>query len=154
MTIDIGGYEAILGGPACPGHWDEPGCPARANLADILGQLKTALAADPGTEPFTAMAYYNPASGKGDATEAADDAALLGTNNAVGCSDAGANVGLNDVIYQEAGNLGIPVANPYPAFKQHGQAYISATDSLHIHPNDAGYAAIAQAFGGATRLCG
>ena len=126
----------------------------RANLAYIFGQLKTALAADPGVEPFIVMAYYNPASGKGDSTEASDDTKLLGTNHTVGCADTGAKVGLNDLIYQEAGKLGIPVANPYPAFKQHGQAYMSQTDSLHVHPNDAGYAAIAQAFQAASVSCG
>jgi lysophospholipase L1-like esterase len=150
VTIEIGGYEAFFPSP-CPGHWDEPNtCPVRANLAYIFGQLKTALGHDPGTEPFTTMAYYNPYSGTGSSNEATDDTTLLGDNHAVGCSDTGANVGLDDVIYQEAGKLGIPVANPYPAFKQHGQAYMS---SDHLHPNDAGYAAIAQAFRNATRRC-
>ena len=154
VTIDIGGAEAFFQGP-CPGHWDQPNqCPVRANLAYIFGQLKTALAADPGVEPFIVMAYYNPASGKGDSTEASDDTKLLGTNHTVGCADTGAKVGLNDLIYQEAGKLGLPVANPYPAFKQHGQAYMSQTDSLHVHPNDAGYAAIAQAFQAASVSCG
>ena len=65
VTIDIGGAEAFFDN-GCPGHWDQPNvCHTRANLAYILGQLKTALAADPGNEPVIAMAYYNPASGKG-----------------------------------------------------------------------------------------
>jgi lysophospholipase L1-like esterase len=154
VTIDIGGAEAFFDN-GCPGHWDQPNvCHTRANLAYILGQLKTALAADPGNEPVIAMAYYNPASGKGGSTESSYDTTLLGTNHTVGCSDTGAKVGLNDVIYQEAGKLGIPVADPYPAFKQHGQAYMSQTDSLHVHPNDAGYAAIAQTFRSAGRVCG
>ena len=156
VTIDIGGYEALLGGPACPGHWDGPNCHVRANLAYILGQLKSALAADPGTEPFTAMAYYNPESRDGGTQESSTDTTLLGTDRAIGCSDTGAKVGLNDVIYQEAGKLGIPVADPYAAFKQHGQAYISQSDGFHppIHPNDAGYAAIAKAFQSPTNKCG
>ncbi|HEY7152230.1 MAG TPA: GDSL-type esterase/lipase family protein [Solirubrobacterales bacterium] len=154
VTIDIGGFEAFFGGP-CPGHWHQPNqCPVRANLAYIFGQLQAALASDPGNEPLVAMAYYNPASGKGGSTEASYDTTLIGTNHQIGCSDTGAKVGLNDVIYQEAGKLGIPVADPYPAFKQHGQAYMSQTDSLHVHPNDAGYAAIAQAFQAAKERCG
>ena len=153
VTIEIGGAEAFLGGP-CPGHWDEPGvCPVRANLAYIFGKLKTALGADPGTERFITMAYYNPDSGLGGTQEASLDKTLLGNNLQVGCSDSGQNVGLNDLIFQEAGKLGIPVANPYAAFKQHGQAYMSQTDSLHIHPNDAGYAAIAQLFRSPTGPC-
>ncbi len=154
VTIEIGGAEAFLGGP-CPGHWDQPAvCPVRANLAYIFGKLKTALAGDPGPERFTAMAYYNPNSGIGGSQEVSIDKALLGNNLKMGCSDSGQGVGLNDLIYQEAGKLGIPVANPYAAFKQHGQAYMSQTDSLHIHPNDTGYAAIAQIFRNAGRPCG
>jgi lysophospholipase L1-like esterase len=154
VTIEIGGAEAFLGGP-CPGHWDEPGvCPVRANLAYIFGKLKTALAGDPGTERFTTMAYYNPNSGLGGTQEASVDTTLLGNNHQMGCSDSGQNVGLNDLIFQEAGKLGIPVTNPYPAFKQHGQAYMSQTDSQHIHPNDTGYAAIAQLFRNASGPCG
>ena len=153
VTIEIGGAEAFLGGP-CPGHWDQPGvCPVRANLAYIFGKLKTALAGDPGPERFTAMAYYNPNSGIGGSQEVSVDKALLGNNLKMGCFDSGQSVGLNDLIYQEAGKLGIPVANPYAAFKQHGQAYMSQTDSLHIHPNDTGYAAIAQIFRSPTGPC-
>ena len=84
------------------------------------------------------MAYYNPNSGIGGSQEVSVDQALLGTNLKMGCFDSGQSVGLNDLIYQEAGKLGIPVANPYAAFKQHGQAYMSQTDSLHIHPNEQG----------------
>ncbi|MGH2976246.1 MAG: SGNH/GDSL hydrolase family protein [Solirubrobacterales bacterium] len=152
VTIEIGGSEAFFGG-SCPGHWTQPTvCPVRANLSYIVGQLTAALNNDPGTERFTTMAYYNPSSGTGSA--ASVDKTLLGNNLKVGCSDKGLNVGLNDLIYQEAGKLGIAVANPYPAFKQHGQAYMSQTDSLHVHPNDRGYAAIAQAFSNPSRLCG
>lgn len=148
VTIEIGGNDAF---GSCAGSWEQPDiCPFRANFADILGRLKAALAGDPGTERFTTMAYYNPASGIGGATEASYDTTLLGSNLSVGCSDAGVDVGLNDVIYQEAGKLRIPVANPYPSFKQHGQALMG--DS--IHPNDLGYAAIAAAFRNATQRCG
>ena len=56
-----------------------------------------------------------------------------------------------DRIYKE---LGIIEKSGNSAFKQHGQAYMSQTDSLHVHPNDRGYAAIAQAFSNPSRLCG
>lgn len=152
VTIEIGGSEALFGGQ-CPGHWDEPGvCDVRANLAYIYGQLASALRRDPGTESFITMDYYNPYAGTGN--EAAGDRVLWGSNRKAGCSDTGANVGLNDLIDQEAGKLGIPVANPYPAFKEHGQAYMSASDSLHVHPNSAGYVAIAQAFRQPGHPCG
>ncbi len=97
------------------------------------------------------MAYYNPSSGTGGGLETSRRRMLLGNNLVVGCADTGVNVGLNDVIYQEAGQLGVPVADPYPAFRQHGQAYI-APDG--IHPNNAGHAAIAAAFRNPNRRCG
>ena len=155
VTLDIGGNDLFLDPDACPGHWNQPNvCPFRTNFADILAQLKAALDHDPGIESFITMAYYNPGglTVPVQASRAQIDQALLGSNLAVGCSDTGAKVGLNDIIYQEAGKLRIPVADPYPAFEQH--SYISPTDPFHIHPGDAGYAAIAQAFGTATTLCG
>ena len=113
--------------------------------------LKAALQTDLGAETFTTMAYYNPSSGTGGGLETSRARMLLGSNFQVGCADTGVNLGLNDVIYQEAGELGVPVADPYPAFRQHGQAYI-ASDGLH--PNNAGHAAIAEAFRSPSRRCG
>jgi hypothetical protein len=98
------------------------------------------------------MAYYNPPAATNlFGTRAQRERSLLGTNLQVGCADTGAQAGLDDTIFQEAGRLGIPVADTYPAFQQHGAAYIS-TDGFH--PNDAGYAAIAEAFRTATVRCG
>jgi lysophospholipase L1-like esterase len=153
VTVEIGANDGLFG--PCAGHWHQPAtCPFRANFADILSKLKAALQSDPGAERFTTMAYYNPPNATVGGTKADRDRNLLGNNLSVGCSDTGTNVGLNDVIYQEAGKLGVPVADPYPAFKQHGEAYISPSDPYRIHPNDAGHAAIAQAFRQASRLCG
>jgi lysophospholipase L1-like esterase len=154
VTIDIGGNDLFLDPDACPGHWNQPGvCPFRQNFAEILGELKTALAHDPGIESFIAMAYYNPGglTFPVSASKAQIDQALLGSNLSVGCTDTGARIGLNDIIYQEAGKRGIPVANPYPAFEKH--SYISPSDPFHIHPGDAGYAEIARAFAHAGAQC-
>ena len=149
LTIGIGANDGYIG--PCTGHWDSPSvCPFRANYVQILKQLKAALAADPGAESFKTMTYYNPAAGLGPAQEGPWNKLLFGDNLKASCTDVGANVGLTDVIDQEAGKLGVPVANPYPAFKQNGQSYIY---SDHLHPNDAGYAAIAQAFRNATVPC-
>jgi lysophospholipase L1-like esterase len=153
LTLEIGGYEALFG--TCPGHWDDPSaCDFRANYALVLSQLQAALAKDPGSETLLTTAYPNPSAGTGTPTEGARDRALLGNNLKVGCSDTGANMGLNDAIFQLAGAVGVPVANPYPVFEQHGQSYFSPNDPLHVHPNDAGYAAIADAFGHPTTPCG
>ncbi len=139
VTIDIGGNDYLTG--QCTTNWDDPStCPYRARLASILAQLKAALAADPGDERFAVMAYYNP--GVGLPSEAEFDLAELGANLAIGLSDTGADVGLNDVVYQEAAKLGIAVADPSAAFKANGQAFMAD----RVHPNDAGHAAIAAAF--------
>lgn len=138
VTIDIGGND-YLGG-SCQTTREPPTCMLRPNLASALSQVNAALAADPGTEAFIVMAYYNP--GFGTASEATYDTGLLGANHAIGLSDTGADVGLNDVIYQDAAAAGIPVADPYPLFKPLGQSLMA--DS--IHPNDAGHKLVADAF--------
>jgi lysophospholipase L1-like esterase len=145
VTIDIGGNDYLNG--QCTTNWDDPStCPYRANLASILSQLQAALDADPADERFAVMAYYNP--GVGLPSEAEFDLAGLGANLAIGLSDTGADVGLNDVIYREAAKLGVPVADPWAAFKAHGQAFMYD----RVHPNEAGHAAIAQAFCEATTV--
>ena len=152
VTIEVGANDGFFG--PCADHWAQPNvCPFRANFRDILEELHSALRGDPGVERFTAMAYYNPANATIGGSQAARERNLFGTNLKVGCSDSGANVGLNDIVYQEAGRLAIPVADPYPAFKQHGSAYISPRDPWRVHPNDAGHAAIARAFQNATMRC-
>ena len=154
VTLEIGGADAILAS-SCPGHWDDPGtCQFRANYSSAVKQIQAALAKDPGSETFLTTTYPNPSAGTGTPTEASRDRALLGDNLKIGCSDKGANVGLNDAIFQEAGALGVPVADPYAVFEKHGQAYFSPNDPLHLHPNDAGYAAIAAAFRHPTTPCG
>jgi hypothetical protein len=100
------------------------------------------------------MAYYNPASGLGgdapDSGESWYERQLFGTDLVVDCEiTEGPQVGGTEVIYQEAGRRGALVANPYPAFKEAGQSFMA--DSLH--PNDAGHAAIADAFREASAVC-
>jgi len=147
VTIDIGGNDRF----ECAGSWDS--CPFRYNFFATLFDLRAALDSDPGPESFAAMAYYNPASGlggDGPYSESYYDRGLLGTDLVIDCeTTAGARVGINDVIYQEAGRRGVLVADPYPAFKEGGQSFMA--DS--IHPNDAGHAAIADAFREASPQC-
>jgi lysophospholipase L1-like esterase len=147
VTIDIGGNDRF----ECADNWAS--CPYRYNLYATLLDLKAALDSDPGAESFAAMAYYNPASGlggEGPDSESYYDRGLLGTDLVIDCEiTTGPRVGINDVIYQEAGRRGAWVADPYPAFKAGGQAFMA--DSLH--PNDAGHAAIADAFREASPQC-
>jgi lysophospholipase L1-like esterase len=141
VTLEIGGNDFLQG--LCNANWDPAGCQYRSRLASSLDQLKAALDADPGAEPFAVMLYYNPATGEGGINEANYDTQLLGANGVASVSDTGGDVGLNDVILQEATSRGIAVADAYPAFKAAGQSFI-AND--HLHPNDAGHQAIADAF--------
>jgi lysophospholipase L1-like esterase len=159
VTIDIGGNDALrlqCRGRTASGQigpiWDS--CPFRYNFFATLTDLRAALDSDPGSESFAAMAYYNPASGLGGDgqpySEPVADRGLLGTDLAIDCeTTAGTRVGLNDVIYQEAGRRGVLVADPYLAFKAGGQSFM-ADD---VHPNDAGHAAIAGAFREASAQC-
>ncbi len=147
VTVAMGGNDAILG--VCSGDWAS-GCPFRSNFATTIGTLKEALGSDPGEEKFTVMAYYNPATGRGDSTEAKYAAELLGSDGKVDCAGKGAALGLNDVIYREAFAEGIPVGDPFDAFTTAGQSYI-AGDGLH--PNDGGHAALARALDAAKVSC-
>lgn len=140
VTIDIGGND-LLGG-SCNGTWDTS-CPFRANFSATLDDLLGALATDPGSETLATMAYYNPSAGTGTPSETDFDLKLLGANGTIGVADTGADVGVNDVILQESLSRSLPMANPYPAFDVAGQSWISGD---HLHPNDAGFAAIALSF--------
>ena len=137
VTVGFGANEAVDGN--CIGRWDS--CQFRGNLDAILAELTEALAADPGDEFFAVLAYFN--SRIGTPGERSFDTVLRGDNHAVGCRDMGADVGLNDLIFQEAGDYGVPVANAFRPMRQAGEAAI-ADD--RTHPNNLGHAILAQAF--------
>jgi lysophospholipase L1-like esterase len=147
VTIDIGGNDGLsgcaFGASPCTDVF-------KSNFTQALSQLQGALAGDPGDEPLIAMAYYNPESGVGGTPESSRDTQLLGAAKLLDCSDTGDEVGLNDAIAQIAGAHGALLANPYPVFKANGQAYISGD---HLHPNDPGHSAIADAFIAAVPAC-
>lgn len=147
VAMDVGGWDAVSGG--CDDKFHLPSCPVRRNLARILSRLQSALAGDPGEELLVAMAYYNPGSGLMNATEADYDDKLLGDDLALSCDAGGTLLGLNDVIAEEARDAGVPLANPYPAFKMGGQAFMSDP----LHPSPAGSAAIVSAFQAASAPC-
>lgn len=139
VTIDIGGNDANY---YCGGKFHVSGgeCKFQDNFREILTGLKTALENDPGEERFIAMAYYNPANET--EIEASADAVILGRNLKTGLCDAGLDLGLNDVIYQEAGKLGVQVADPYDEFKEHGRAWMAD----NLHPNATGHLGLVDAF--------
>jgi lysophospholipase L1-like esterase len=138
VTIDIG----INDGWACPGTYDNPGCPFAANFTEALQQLNAALAADPGDEQLELMEYYNPASGTGTPEEQTTADRWLGTDRVIDCSGRGDELGLNDLIACIAERKGGVPVDVYPTFAAHGQAYMGDA----VHPNDMGHAAIASLF--------
>jgi lysophospholipase L1-like esterase len=142
VTIDIGGNDVI--------HPEGGGVPAiQANLPAILAELRAA--AGPGV-PIVGMNYYNP----GLAEWFANPASLQGHIEAV--------VAVNDLLEAIYAAAGDPVADVEAAFATTdttlvdgvpvGVARLCAwtwicTPPPHgpdIHPNNAGHAAIAQAF--------
>lgn len=142
LTIDIGRND-IRYNTACEGA-NDPGCPIAENLRTILKTLNTALARDPGSETIQIMEYFNVQIGSPD--ERAYRLRLLGDDLKIDCSGTGRALGLNDLIHCIALEENAIPIDVLPAFDAAGTAFLG---SDHIHPNDAGYRAIALAFGGA-----
>lgn len=158
VTLDIGGNDLLFLIAAEPCKSDPGGEPCQTlvaaqlvkfarNYSIILTSLQTALNADPGQETLFVMTYYNPYSGTGLPYEPFADRALLGSDLVIDCSapPGDARAGLNDLIACIGASSGAAVADVYPAFRGRGfeLTHIAAEDP---HPNDAGYALIAQTF--------
>jgi len=158
MTLDIGGddlFNLIMPGGPCEEPSNSACTPAFTNALTtfannytaILDALTTALGDDSDDKRILVMTYYNPFSGTGGVYEAPVDQALLGTDGTIDC-DANtdpANIGLNDLIACIGESFGVTVVNIYPLFEGKALAltHIAQGD---IHPNNAGYAVIANAF--------
>jgi lysophospholipase L1-like esterase len=111
----------------------------------ILKALNEALARDAGDETIQILEYYNWEIGT--PRERANRVRLLGDDLKVDCSGTGPALGLNDLIHCIAlEEKALPV-DVLPVFDAAGTAFL---DADHLHPNDAGYLAIAKAFEGAS----
>jgi acyl-CoA thioesterase-1 len=161
-TLDIGGDDLLhlIAPPAgyppapCASEPDSPFCQlatqeALARFAahdeTILATLAPALAANSGHTPLVVLTAYNPWSGAGSRFEAPIDRALLGSDGVIDCAANAtdpARVGLNDLIACIGQQHGALVADVYPAFQGKGRALTHIADG-NPHPNDAGYAQIA-----------
>ena len=160
VTLDIGGNDLLRLRRSADCAADPTGARCaravaaalreyRANYRHILGELRLALDEDAGDEQLLVMTYYSPYRGTGSAYEEAADHALLGSDATVDCDRSDeAGVGLNDLIAC-SDDPGVTIVDTYPLFG-HATAltHISAND---VHPNDAGYALIADAFLDAVR---
>lgn len=123
------------------------------NLPQILWALQAALAADPGTEKVFVMTLYNPFGGTGHPLEGAIDGGLLGADMAVDCpaNATPANIGLNDIVACTAMAFGDTVVETYTLFGDRALLLTHIAEGFNIHPNDDGYALIAQAHRAANR---
>jgi lysophospholipase L1-like esterase len=143
VTLDVGSND-ILRLSSCD-HPSDSACPVAANLRTILKTLNDALARDAGDETIQIMEYYN--FEIGTPRERANRVRLLGDDLKVDCSGTGPALGLNDLIHCIAlEEKALPV-DVLPVFDAAGTAFL---DADHLHPNDAGYLAIAKAFEGAS----
>ena len=117
------------------------------NLPIILGTLYGALAADEGPEQVYVLTVYNAFGGTGSPYEVPIDVALLGTDLTVDCSALGnpVNTGLNDIVACTSAAFGFSVVDGYQVIGDNALALTHIGDpGFNIHPNDAGYAAIAK----------
>ncbi len=161
VTLDIGGNDLLhllQPGQPCASPGD-PTCAAAvaqaleqvtANYPVILEALTAALAEDPGHERILVMTYYNAFSGTGSPYDALTRRALLGADGTLDCTAHDADVGLNDLIACISATYDVRVVDTYPLFEGRTLAltHIAGGD---VHPNDAGYAVIADAFQRATK---
>lgn len=141
VTLTIGGNDILRllrGSSPCVPDPDSVRCQEEldrtlarleANLSLILSELREA--AGDRVKLFV-MGYYNPFSGTGVAFDDAGDEAIMR---------------VNDVIEQTATAPGVDavLVDVAPVFLERGPQ-LSHINRLDIHPNDAGYRAIADAF--------
>jgi lysophospholipase L1-like esterase len=144
VTIDVGGNDLFgVVSSACAAG-SSPECVAliqarletfAVNFALILGELRAAAGPD---TVLIAMTYYNP-------LPSCQLASLAPLADAVLEGGPGVTVGLNDLIRSIAAAHGILVAETYGRLGP-GEL-VGGTDCLH--PNDAGYQVITEAFAAA-----
>ncbi len=144
VTIDIGGNDlfGVVSSSCAAGP--TPECAAliqarletfAANFTQILGQLRAAAGPD---TVIIAMTYYNP-------LPSCRLASLAPLADAVLEGGLGVTVGLNDLIRSIAAAHGVLVAETYG---QLGPGELVGGDDC-LHPNDAGYQVITEAFAAA-----
>jgi lysophospholipase L1-like esterase len=150
ITLEIGGndllglyFDLVVGGkcPSVPEALQKPECVdgLRNGLDHYKPNLEQAIdalqAADPSV-PIFLETLYNPFSGGSVNLDQIGALALEGQ------ADTPFPEGLNDIIRQVAQEKGVTVVDWYPIFI--GQVNTLISSDL-IHPNDAGYALMAQA---------
>ena len=139
VTIDIGVNELLA--PGCKDGVTGPECPARADLEEIFGQVRSALDAEaPGGRLYVVGLFTPFPSAPAPAREALDFL-LQGSDGRVDCAGTGAAIGMNDLLACLGAKVGATYVSTSGAFRE-GGADLVAEDGLH--PSDRGHALIAE----------
>jgi lysophospholipase L1-like esterase len=158
VTLSIGGNDLgdLLSVPPCSADPSSEACQLAVysamvgvsnNFPVIVGSLQAALLADPGEEKLFVITYWNAFGGTGSPFEVPVDFALLGSDLTIDCAANQVDVtkvGLNDLLACIGAALGAVVVDLYPVIDDNALIYIHIAEG-DFHPNDDGYALIAQA---------
>ncbi len=158
VTLTIGGNDFLpmVGQESCASNPIGQECQVAVgtalmvfavNYAAILGELNTALDADPGEEQLLVATYYNPYKGTCSPFDLPTDGIFFGADGTVDCAANATDptkAGLNDIITCSAAAAGATVVDLYPVISDKAltHTHIATGD---IHPNDSGYSLIADA---------
>ena len=140
VTVELG--EGDLRSEPCWDGMTLGACPFGPNFTAIVDELAAALAADPGSENFQVMEYYNPASRSGTLNEGLYATDLLGSDLRVDCAGSGNALGLNDLIACIAQTRGAVAIDTYPTFDFGGQGLMASWPDV----NETGHAYLACLF--------
>ena len=149
VTIGLGANELLRArrAPPCEADPDSAECSAVVDgavsdatqaLDAVVGAVQAELGAEGSDARILVLAYYNPD------VEPIAAAAIVGLDGLVGCVDSEPDPGLNDRIACVAAERGIQLVDLYAAFLGR-EAELTRIGTGDIHPNDAGYAVIADA---------
>lgn len=158
VTLSIGGNDLgdLLSVPPCGVDPASAACQLAVynamvgvsnNFPVIVGSLQAALAADPGDEEIFVITYWNAFGGTGSPFEVPIDFALLGSDLTIDCAANQVDpsrIGLNDLLACIGMALDAVVVDLYPVIGDNALAYTHIAEG-DFHPNDDGYALIAQA---------
>lgn len=130
--------QANPDGDACSSAVDAAVSEAITSLDAVVGAVAEALSAEGSDARILVLAYYNPD------VEPIAAATIVGADGVVGCRASEPDPGLDDRIACVAAERNVELVDLYAAFlgRESELTRIGAGD---VHPNDAGYAAIADA---------
>ena len=147
VTIGLGANELLRtrrepacesepAGDACRAIVDAATVQAAESLDAVVAAVQATLEAEASDARILLLAYYNPD------VEPIAAATMVGADGAVGCDATEPDPGLNDRIACVAARRGAELVDLYAAFLGREDKLTRFREG-DVHPNDAGYAAIA-----------